>query len=161
MAVTGGSRDHARRRLARPRGHGRPKAASAAPAAEVFEDALRALRRVWAFSGGECGKYLAASMGVLLAALDGYGDLVVGVARSSAAVRTEVLAMSPATIDRHLVPARARDQLLGQATTKPSPLLRLDQGPGGRGGGGGEPGFFECDTVAHCGPNLKVSSPGR
>ncbi len=73
---------------------------------------------------GECGKYLPVSMGVLMAALDGYGELVAGVARSSAAVRTEVLAMSPATIDRYLVQARARDPLRSQVTTEPSPLLR-------------------------------------
>ena len=32
--------------------------------------------------------------------------------------------MSPATIDRYLAPARAKDPLRGISTTKPSPLLR-------------------------------------
>ena len=64
--------------------------------------------------------------------------------------------MSPATIDRYLAPARAKDQLRGVAATRPSPLLRssiklrragdeVEQ----------EPGFFEGDTVAHCGPTLR------
>lgn len=64
--------------------------------------------------------------------------------------------MSAATIDRYLAPVRARDPLRGKTTTKPSPLLRnsikirkagdeVEEGPG----------FFEGDTVAHCGPTLR------
>ena len=32
--------------------------------------------------------------------------------------------MTAATIDRHLAPAKAKDQVKGKTTTKPSPLLR-------------------------------------
>lgn len=39
-------------------------------------------------------------------------------------VRAELLAMSSATIDRYLRPAKARDQIKGKSTTKASPLLR-------------------------------------
>lgn len=156
VAVTGWSRDNARRRVAaavRPRPAGprrrhRPR--------KYSMDALKVLQRVWAFSGGECGKYLAASMGVLLDALERHGELVAGRARYSAAVRTELLAMSPATIDRYLAPARARDPLRGQATTKPSPLLRTSIKVRKAGEEVEDsPGFFEGDTVAHCGPSLK------
>lgn len=64
--------------------------------------------------------------------------------------------MSPATIDRYLKPAKVTDQIKGVAATKPSPLLRSaikirkagDEVEA-------EPGFFESDTVAHCGPTLK------
>ena len=71
-------------------------------------------------------------------------------------VRAELLAMSAATIDRYLAPARAKDAIRGVTTTKPSPLLRSaitirkagDEVEA-------EPGFFEGDTVAHCGPTLK------
>ena len=64
--------------------------------------------------------------------------------------------MSAATIDRYLKGTRDGDKIRGIATTKPSPLLRSsitirkagDQVEA-------EPGFFEGDTVAHCGPTSK------
>ena len=82
--------------------------------------------------------------------------LVEGVDRYSSAVRGELLAMSAASIDRYLKGAKATDQIRGVSTTKPSPLLRSaikirkagDEVEA-------EPGFFEGDTVAHCGPTLK------
>lgn len=92
----------------------------------------------------------------LLDALERHGELVDGVDRYGPGVRGELLAMSPATIDRYLAPARAKDQLRGVSTTAPSTLLRSaitirragDEVEA-------EPGFFEGDTVAHCGPTLK------
>ena len=61
--------------------------------------------------------------------------------------------MSPATIDRYLQTVRAKDAIGGHSTTKPGTLLRSaitirragDEVED-------EPGFFEGDTVAHCGP---------
>ncbi|UMB71662.1 integrase catalytic domain-containing protein [Mycobacterium paraterrae] len=61
-----------------------------------------------------------------------------------------------ASIDRYLAPVKAKDQIKGKSTTKPSPLLRssvkirkaTDEIEAA-------PGFFEGDTVAHCGPTLK------
>ncbi|MGH3627852.1 MAG: integrase catalytic domain-containing protein [Mycobacteriales bacterium] len=156
VAVTGWSRDNARRRLvaavkprlAGPRRRARPR--------KYSMDATKVLQRVWAVSGGECGKYLAVSMRTLLDALERHGELVAGRGRYSPAVRVELLAMSAATIDRYLAPVRARDPLRGKTTTRPSPLLRnsikirkageeVEEGPG----------FFEGDTVAHCGPTLR------
>ena len=69
--------------------------------------------------------------------------------------------MSAASIDRYLAPVKAKDQIKGKSTTKPSPLLRssvkirkaTDEIEAA-------PGFFEGDTVADCGPTLKASSPG-
>jgi hypothetical protein len=66
------------------------------------------------------------------------------------------MAMSAATIDRYLAPVKAKDQVKGKSTTNPSPLLRssikirksTDEIEA-------TPGFFEGDTVAHCGPTLK------
>ena len=88
--------------------------------------------------------------------LERHGELVEGVDRYSSAVRGELLAMSAASIDRYLKGAKATDQIRGVSTTKPSPLLRSaikirkagDEVEA-------EPGFFEGDTVAHCGPTLK------
>ena len=114
------------------------------------------LQRVWAASGGQCGKYLAASMRPSWTALERHGELVYGRDRYSPAVRAELLAMSAATIDRYLAPAKAKDQIGGVATTKPSLLLRHSITIRKAGDEvEAEPGFFEGDTVAHCGPTLK------
>lgn len=162
VSVTGWSRDNARRRLVAaaktPPGPGRTVAAPVRqPRAPKFSyDARKVLQRVWAASGGQCGKYLAVSMRAHLDALERHGELVAGLDRYSAAVRAELLTMSAASIDRYLAPVKAKDAIGGVATTKPSPLLRssitirragdeVEQ----------EPGFFEGDTVAHCGPSLK------
>ena len=64
--------------------------------------------------------------------------------------------MCAASIDRYLKPAKATDQIRGVATTKPSPLLRSSIKIRKAGDEvEAEPGFFEGDTVAHCGPTLK------
>ncbi len=64
--------------------------------------------------------------------------------------------MSAASIDRYLAPAKAKDAIGGVSTTKPSPLLRSSSPrPQARDEVEDEPGFFEGDTVAHCGPTLK------
>lgn len=158
VAVTGWSRDNARRRLAAA-GKPRPQAVrrSRKPRARKYSyDATKVLQRVWAASGGECGKYLAASMTILLDALERHGELVPGKARYSAGVRAELETMSAATIDRYLAPARAKDPLRGISTTRPSPLLRTSITVRKAGDEVEDsPGFFEGDTVAHCGPTMK------
>jgi hypothetical protein len=158
VAVTGWSRDNARRRLTRawkPRAS-RPRKRARARARKYSYDALVVLQRVWAFSGGQCGKYLTVAMPALLDALERHGELVPGKARYSPGVRGELLQMSAATIDRYLVPARAEDPLRGKTTTKPSPLLRSSISIRKAGDEVEDvPGFFEGDTVAHCGPTLK------
>ena len=121
---------------------------------------MRVLQRVWAASGGQCGKYLAASMAIQLDGLERHGELVDDHDRYSPAFRAELLSMSPASIDRYLKPAKARDQIRGVATTRPSPLLRSSIKIRKAGDEvEAEPGFFEGDTVAntvaHCGPTLK------
>ena len=162
VAVTGWSRDNARRRLTaaakQAPGAGRQvaKRARKQRADKFSYDARLVLQRVWAASGGQCGKYLAASMRIQLDGLERHGELVAGQDRYSAAVRAELLAMSAASIDRYLAPAKASDQLRGKSTTKPSPLLRSSITIRKAGDEvEAEPGFFEGDTVAHCWPTLK------
>ena len=162
MSVTGWSRDNARRRLTeaakRPPGAGRQVANKPRkPRSPKFSyDAVKVLQRVWAASGGQCGKYLAVSMAIQLDGLERHGELVDGVDRYSRAIREELLSMSPASIDRYLKPAKATDQIRGVSTTKPSPLLRSSIKIRKAGDEvEAEPGFFEGDTVAHCGPTLK------
>jgi len=162
VAVTSWSRDNARRRLTaaakRPPGAGRQVAVAERRlrAPKFSFDARKVLQRVWAASGGQCGKYLAASMAIQLDALERHGELVPGQDRYSPAVRAELVAMSAASIDRYLQPVKAKDQIKGVATTRPSPLLRSSVKIRKAGDEAeGEPGFFEGDTVAHCGPTLK------
>lgn len=162
VEVTGWSRDNARRRLCAA-AKGSPGSGRSVvrrprkPRAPKYSyDTLKVLQRVWAASGGQCGKYLAASMGVQLDGLERHGELGFGRDRYSPVVREELLAMSPASIDRYLAPTKAKDQLRGGSTTKPSPLLRSSIKVRKAGDEvEAEPGFFEGDTVAHCGPTLK------
>lgn len=93
-------------------------------------------------------------MPVLLEALERHGELVLGKARYWLEVHVELEAMSPATIDRYLAPVRAKNP--GLSATKPSPLLRSSITIRKAGDEVEDtPGFFEGDTVAHCGPTLK------
>ena len=115
----------------------------------------KAFERVWVLSGCQCDKYLAASMRTLLDCLQAHGELVLGKDGYSEQVRAELLAMSGATIDRYLRPLRASVKLKG-VTTKPGALLRNSIKIRKAGDEiADEPGFFEIDTVAHCGPSLK------
>lgn len=121
---------------------------------------------MWAASGGQCGKYLATSMPTQLDSVERHGELVPGAVRRldpegyySHRVRAELSSMSAATIDRYLSPVKASTQLRGACTTKPSPLLRSSIAVRRAGDEvEAEPGFFEGDTVAHCGPTLRVRS---
>ena len=93
VEVTGWSRDNARRRVVaaakRSPGAGRQVGVARRKrrASKYSYDALKVLQRVWATSGGQCGKYLAASMRTQLDALERHGELVDGVDRYSTDVR--------------------------------------------------------------------------
>lgn len=114
------------------------------------------LERVWAISGGSCGKYLAPAMQPLLDALQQHGELVQGERGYDAQVRAQLLSMSPATIDRYLSAAKARGALKGISATKPGTLLRNSITVRKAGDEvEAEPGLFEVDSIAHCGPTLK------
>ncbi len=94
MEVTGWSRGNARRRLtaaARPLGAGRQVAKKPRRQRnpKYSYDALKV--KVWAASGGQCGRYLAASMSIQLAALERHGELVAGQDRYSPRVRAELV----------------------------------------------------------------------
>lgn len=118
--------------------------------------AKRILQRVWVLSGCQCGKYLAVSMRVWLDSLETHEELVIGRAGYSQKIRDELLGMSASTIDRYLKEARQSLELRGISSTKPGALLRNSIKIRKAGDEiADEPGFFEMDTVAHCGPSLK------
>lgn len=95
-------------------------------------------------------------MALNLKLLEHHKELNPGHCKYSDHAREELLAMSPATMDRYLAPIRAKGPLRGVATTTPGPLLRTsitirkadDEMEA-------VPSFFEGDTFAHCGPGLK------
>lgn len=117
------------------------------------DDARALLEQVWALMGMPCGKYLVVMLELWLPLLTAAGDLDKPLATEAALA--ELSAMSAATVDRYLKPARDRMRIKGISTTKPSPLLRnsisirtcADEAPDA-------PGVVEADTVAHCGPTL-------
>lgn len=164
VEVTGWNRDHARQQLTARLGEPPGRASMTVAVvdrrhAKPFKysyDARKVLQTVWATSGGLCGKYLAVSMEGWLDAMEAEGSLVLGVGRYNAEVRGELLAMSAATIDRYLAPVRDTATLRGIAATTPGTLLRNSITVRKAGDEvEAEPGFFEVDTVAHCGPTLK------
>jgi hypothetical protein len=155
VATTGVGRSTARRLLSGP--------ALPDPAEQVdkrrlrprsFSDDARALlEHVWALMGMPCGKYLVVMLDLWLPLLAEGGDLDRPFATEWS--RAELSAMSAATVDRYLAPARQRMVLKGFSTTRPDPLLRnsitirtcAEEAPD-------TPGVIEADTVAHCGPTL-------
>ena len=155
MATTGMGRSTARRALTGPR---LPDPAEQIDGRTVrqrvySDDARALLEHVWALMGMPCGKYLVVMLDLWMPLLAEAGDLDRPSATEQALA--ELAAMSAATVDRYLKPARDRMRIKGISTTKPSPLLRnsikirtcADEAPD-------TPGVIEADTVAHCGPTL-------
>jgi hypothetical protein len=146
-ALTGWTRDHARRalRVAAATGQSPPPRA---PRPRIYgEDVAEPLRMIWATLNGPSGKRLAPFMAEIVQVLERHGELEV-----SEAVRDKLLAVSAATIDRMLAPDRARLEIKGRSGTKPGTLLKrqipirtfADWDDA-------RPGFCEVDLVAHDG----------
>jgi hypothetical protein len=155
MSTTGMGRSSARRMLTGPplpdpaeqidRRRLRPKSYS--------DESRLLLEHVWALMGCPCGKYFVVMLPIWLPLLQGAGDLEQPFATPGTIAELE--AMSAATIDRYLAPARRSMQLRGISTTTPSPLLRNSIGLSKAGDAPATvPGVIEADTVAHCGPTF-------
>ena len=105
------------------------------------------LRILWGAANYIGSKRLAPFLEELVPVMERHGHLEL-----SEEARSQVLAMSPATIDRILQPWRKAGAAKGISTTKPGILLKkqvpvrtfADWNETG-------PGFFEADLVAHCG----------
>ena len=158
-SATGWSRDNARRaiRNAATR-RGRASGQKRTPRGRGYSyDALKVLIEVWSLAGQPSGKYLHPVLADHLNLLEHHGELTRVAHRLTPSVRTEVLSMCPATIDRYLKPTRdARDPLRGASATKPSHTLR-ESIPVRPASAATEttPGFFEVDLVAHCGHSIQ------
>ena len=108
---------------------------------------VKVLSEVWELFDFQCGKLLAPLMRGMIAFLILEFNL-------SEELCTLIKSVSPATIDRKLKKAKERFRLKGIHTTKPGTLLKsqipvrvcFDRNEK-------RPGFFETDTVSHCGAN--------
>ena len=117
------------------------------------DDARLLLEHVWTLMGFPCGKYVKVMVPLWLPTMVEAGDVDKRFATAEALAA--VGAMSAATIDRYLQPARHQMRLRGISPTTPSPVLRNSIGLSKAGDAPATtPGVIEADTVAHCGPTL-------
>jgi hypothetical protein len=148
VAVTGYHRKHAMRVL---RNEAAPSAASRR-SRRVYDDAARdALVVLWEASDRICGKRLKPLVPMLVEAMERHGHL-----QLDAEIRTRLLSMSAATIDRALHEVREQAGGRKRRRAAPSSAIRRQvpvrtfadwQDP--------PPGFVEADLVAHSGPSAK------
>jgi len=105
------------------------------------------LKRIWFATDQMCSKKLKAAIPLWLPFYEGeYEPLLTD-------VRQKLLAMSPATIDRLLKPLRAIFKK-GRCSTKPGTLLKNQIPIKTHNWDVTKPGYFEADTVAHCGNSM-------
>src|SRR3954462_89141 len=147
VAVSGYHRKHAIRLLGQPGGSPAPDRRGRSP---VYDAAVReALLVIWEASDRICGKRLTAALPVLVPAMERHGHLAL-----DEAVRSRLLAVSAATIDRLLRPVRARS---GAGRRRPGATSAIRRGVRIRtfsDWGEPPPGFSEIDLVAHSGPSM-------
>lgn len=111
------------------------------------EFVLEPLRRIWFASDQLCGKRLKAAIPIWLPHYENQYGLLAD------SVRTDLLSMSAATLDRLLKPLRIQHPK-GLSGTKPGSLLKTQIPIRTHHWDETQPGFVEADTVAHCGNSL-------
>lgn len=148
-ALTGWTRDHARRAL-RVAVSAAGTKTTRAPRPRIYgEEVAEPLRMIWATLNGPSGKRLAPFVAEIVEVLERHGEIEV-----DPAVRDKLLRVSAATIDRMLAGERTRLEIRGRSGTKPGTLLKqqipirtfADWDDA-------RPGFCETDLVAHDGGN--------
>ena len=151
-SVTGFHRKHAMRLLRDGPPPGRQTGPR--PGRRVYDDGVReALIVIWEASDRVCGKRLRPLVPIMLEAMERHGHL-----RLAPEVRTGLLAMSVATIDRAL--RGVREQAGGRSRRRAAPSAAVRRSVPVRtfsDWGDPAPGFVEADLVAHCGPSAKGS----
>ena len=151
VAVTGHHRKHVMRLL---RGGGSRDDRQGRRRIRVYDAAMReALVVLWEASDRVCGKRLRPLLPVLIEAMERHGHV-----QLAPEVRSGVLAMSAATIDRALRDVKERATGKRRRRAPPSAAVRRSvpvrtfsdwKDPA--------PGFFEADLVAHSGPTSRGS----
>ncbi|WP_188055698.1 integrase, partial [Oryzomonas rubra] len=111
------------------------------------ERLLNALKRIWFSTDQMCSKRLKAAMPLWLPFYEQeFGPL-------TPEIRNKLLAASSATIDRLLKPVRVLHKK-GRCGTRPGTLLKNQIPVKTHNWDVTKPGFFEADTVAHCGNSM-------
>ncbi len=116
----------------------------------VYDGAAETLREIWLLFDQPCSKLLHPVLGSYIESYEIHHGAI------DAKCRGLVLTMSPSTIDRLLRPYRVRTSLWrGRGgpmnVMKREVVIRSEQWTGR------EPGWFEADTVAHCGGSMAGS----
>lgn len=111
------------------------------------EPLLLALKRIWFATDQMCSKKLKAAIPLWLPFYEGEFEPL------EDQVLRKLLAISPASIDRLLKPLRALHKK-GRCSTKPGTLLKNQIPIKTHNWDITRPGFFEADTVAHCGNSM-------
>ena len=109
------------------------------------EAILKPLKKIWLAANLPCSKRLKVMLPIWL---PGYVKLF---EELSPEVTSDLLNISPPTIDRILKPIRIHYTKRGRSTTKPGTLLRKQIPIKTNQWDESRPGFLEADTVAHCG----------
>lgn len=141
--VCGYHRKHALRLLNRPLSPDAPR--KPGPAPRYDEAVMAPLKAIWLAADQPCSKRLVGALALWLPAWEARHGVL------SAAVRSRLLAISPATVDRLLKPVRARMAGRGRTMTRPGSLLRQQIPIRAEAWDTDRPGFLEADTVAHGG----------
>ena len=150
IKVTGFHRKHAIRALKRHAGN----SSEPAPRARIYDDAaVAALTILWEAADRICGKRLKEAVPTLVDAMERHGHL-----QLESEVRSRVLAMSAATMDRVLKPARDMSkQGRRRSGINNTPLRKSITVRTFSDWNDPPPGFFEMDMVAHCGRSVAGS----
>jgi len=120
------------------------------PASQLYDEQVRqALIFVWNAANQICSKRLVPFLPQLVTAMERHGHL-----RVPADVRSRLLCISPATVDRLLKPEREEARQNIMSTTYRGNLLKHQiQVRTFADWNDVTPGFLEADLVAHCGGN--------
>lgn len=112
------------------------------------DDVIASLRIIWAFFGYKCGKLLAVLLRDQMSFFEGWEPFHI-----TSEIKEKLIKISPSTIERRLKQDRQKLILKGKSCTKPA--KKLLKGIKIRTHFTDEerqiPGFFEVDTVHHCG----------
>lgn len=111
------------------------------------EQLLLPLKRIWFATDQMCSKKLKAAIPIWFPFYEGEFEPVPPL------VAQKLLTISPATIDRLLKPLRALYKK-GRCSTKPGTLLKNQIPIKTHNWDVTKPGYFEADTVAHCGNSM-------
>jgi hypothetical protein len=109
---------------------------------------LTILKRLWFATDQMCSKKLKAAIALWLPFYEQEYSCI------DDKIKTKLYNISPSTIDRLLKPVRTQFTSKGHCGTKPGTLLKNQIPIQTSTWDCSQPGFFEADTVAHCGNSL-------